>query len=51
VETTSLEQKHETPVLGELSTIAGGFFGEGSSASKHKCYAQAIMALDARRPH
>ena len=46
--TTSSEQKHEALVLGELSTIVGGFSGGGSSASKRKRYARVVMSLNAR---
>jgi len=46
--TISSEQKHEASVLGELTTIAGGFYGGGSSTSKRKRYARVVMSLDAR---
>lgn len=43
------DQTHETPVHGELNTISGGFSGGGSSTSKRKRYARAVMSLDTSR--
>ena len=48
-ETTSLEQTHDTWILGDLNTITRGFFRGGSSASKLKRYVRAVMSLDTRR--
>jgi len=48
-ETTSSEQTLETPILGDLNTIAGGFSVGGSSTSKCKRYAQAVMSVGSRR--
>jgi len=45
----STDQTHETPIHGDLNTIAGGFSGGGNSTSKCKQYAQAVMSLDTRR--
>ena len=43
------DQAHETLVHGELNNISGGFSRGGSSTSKRKQYAQAMMSLEARR--
>ena len=48
MEAASSDQRHEAPVLGEMNTIAGGFFGGRSSASKSKRYARFVMALDTK---
>ena len=36
------EQAHETPVLGEVHTIPGGFSGGGPTASQRKKYARGV---------
>jgi len=43
------DQVHEIPIHGELNTISRGFSGGGSSASKRKRYARAVMSLEAMR--
>jgi len=45
------DQAHEIPVHGELNTVLGGFSGGGSSTSKRKRYARAMMTVEARRPN
>jgi len=42
------DQTHETPIHRELNSIAGGFSEGGSSNSKRKRYARAVMSLDTR---
>jgi len=42
------DQTHETPILGELNTVTGGFSRGGNSAFKRKRYARAEMCLDTR---
>ena len=37
------DQTHEVPVHGELNTISGGFSGGGTTATKRKRYARAII--------
>jgi len=44
------EPVHETPIHGELNTIFKGFSRGGSSATKCKWYARAMMSLETRRP-
>jgi len=44
------DQAHETPVHGEMNTISRGFSRGGSSTSKRKRYARAVMSLEVRRP-
>ena len=48
-EATTVDQTHETPIHKDLNTIAGGFLGGGSSTSKRKRYARAVMSLDTKR--
>jgi len=43
------ELKHETPILGDLNNIAGGFFGGENSASSRIHYARAVMSLDVKK--
>ncbi|XP_068504498.1 uncharacterized protein [Phaseolus vulgaris] len=40
------EQAHETPVLGEVHTIAGGFFGGGPTASQRKKYTRGVNSIE-----
>ena len=40
------DPQHEVPVHGEMHTIAGGFSGEGCTASQRKRYARSVMAVD-----
>ena len=42
------EQAHETPVLGEVHTIAGGFSGGGPTASQRKKYARGVNSIEER---
>ena len=42
------EQAHETPVLGEVHTIAGGFSGGGPTASQRKKYARGVNSTEER---
>jgi len=42
-------QTHENPIHGELNSIVGGSSKGGSSTSKRKRYARAVMSLDTRR--
>jgi len=44
------DQAHEIPIHREMKTISGGFVGGGSSASKGKRYARAMMTVEARIP-
>jgi len=48
-EAISLTQTHETPMHGDLNTIAGGFFGGGNTDSKRKRYARTVMSLNMRK--
>ncbi len=48
-EATSMDQTHETPIHGDLNTIARGFYGGGNSTSKCKQYVWAVMSLYTRR--
>ena len=41
-------QAHETPVLGEVHTIAGGFSGSGPTASQWKKYARGVNSIEER---
>ena len=49
VAVTRGDKGHEIPVHGEIHTIAGGFSGEGCTASQRKKYAQAVMSVEAPR--
>jgi len=40
---------HEVPVHGEIHTIAGGFSGEGCTASQRRRYTRAVMSVEAQR--
>jgi len=40
---------HEVPVHGEVHTIAGGFSGEGCTASQRMRYARTVMSVEAQR--
>ena len=42
------EPAHEMPVLGEVHTIAGGFSGEGPTASQRKKYARGVNSIEER---
>ena len=42
------EQAHETPVLDEVHTIAGGFSGGGPIASQRKKYARGVNSIEER---
>jgi len=42
------EQTHETPVLDEVHTIAGGFSGGGPTASQRKKYARGVNSIEER---
>ena len=42
------EQAHEMPVLDEVHTIAGGFSGEGPTASQRKKYARGVNSIEER---
>ena len=42
------EQAHETPVLSEVHTIAGGFSGGGPTASQRKKYARGFNSIEER---
>ena len=42
------EQAHETPVLGEVHPIAGGFSGGGPTASQRKKYARGVNSIEER---
>jgi len=42
------EQAHETPVLGEVHTIAGGFSDGGPTASQRKKYARGVNSIEER---
>jgi len=42
------EQAHETPVLGEVHTIAGGFSGGGPTASQQKKYVRGVNSIEER---
>ena len=42
----TVDQTHETPIHGDLNTIAGGFSRGGNSTFKRKRYAQAVMSLN-----
>jgi len=44
------EKSHEASVLGDLNTIAGVFSERGSSTSNRKCYSQAMMSQDTKKP-
>jgi len=43
------DQVYEIPIHGELNTISGGFYEGGSSSSKCKRYARAMISLEARK--
>jgi len=45
----SMEQTHETPIHGDLNTIAEGFSRGGNSTSKRKGYMQVVMSLNTMR--
>jgi len=40
------DQTHEVPIHAELNTISGGFFVRGSTTTKRKRYARAVMSLE-----
>ena len=42
------EQAHETPVLSEVHTIAGGFSGGGPTASQRKKYERGVNSIEER---
>ena len=42
------EPTHETPVLCEVRTIAGGFSGDGPTASQRKKYARGVNSIEER---
>jgi len=49
--THSVPDLHETPVLGDFNTIAGGFAGGGQTSSAWKRYVRSIMtAAKIERP-
>ena len=43
-EATTMDQTHETPIHGDLNTIARGFSRGGNLASKSKRYAWVVMS-------
>jgi len=45
LESPSEEQRHEVPILGEINTISGGFYGGGCTASQRKKYAREVMIV------
>jgi len=44
-------QQHEVPIHGEIHTIAGGFSGEGCTASQRKKYARSVMSVEVFEDH
>jgi len=43
-------QEHETPILGDFNTIAGGFFGGEASTSIQNWYSGEVLPLETRAP-